>query len=411
MFEVEVSEYNENSRSRGSKVRERQLPGVSPLVYSRFLIESAVFLSLNDMGKALPDYEEIPIELSLSDEVKKEYDRIENALVSMMRNDRKASQKIMSKYLQLLSTYPEQPYNQDPVIHPIYKDKENPIITPRDTAAPEDLSEKDLATLDIVERKVKNGERVLIYTNWVRLDTQEKLKNLLSEKGYITEILRVNIPPDKRETWVEDKVRKGIDVLITNPSLVETGLDLNAFTTLVYYNIGYNLFTFRQSSRRSWRINQTAPRIEVYMLYYKGVMQERALKLMASKLAVATIIEGNLSDEGLAAMSECRDMTTLLAKELTLGIKSEVDDLSEAFKKMAIIHDRTEETQITEADENNVEEVKTDNQEKLKLYIPPVRVHTEVEISVSAAFSSKKRHSKAEYDDPDQISLFDLLAS
>ena len=189
VFEVEVSEYNENSRSRGSKVRERQLPGVSPLVYSRFLIESAVFLSLNDMGKALPDYEEIPIELSLSDEVKKEYDRIENALVSIMRNDRKASQKIMSKYLQLLSTYPEQPYNQDPVIHPIYKDKENPIITPRDTAAPEDLSEKDLATFsEVVERKVKNGERVLIQTNWVRLDTQEKLKNLLSEEqGYITD--------------------------------------------------------------------------------------------------------------------------------------------------------------------------------------------------------------------------------
>lgn len=36
-------------------------PGVSPIVYSRFLIESAVFLSLNDMGKELPDYEEIPI--------------------------------------------------------------------------------------------------------------------------------------------------------------------------------------------------------------------------------------------------------------------------------------------------------------------------------------------------------------
>ena len=250
----------------------------------------------------------------------------------------------------------------------------------------------------------------------MKLDTQEKLKKLLSDKGYKTEILRVNVPPDKRETWVEDKVEKGLDVLITNPALVETGLDLNAFTTLVYYNIGYNLFTFRQSSRRSWRINQTAPRVEVYMLYYKGVMQERALKLMASKLAVATIIEGNLSDEGLAAMSECQDMTTLLAKELTLGIQSEVEDLSEAFKKMAIVHERTEEvqteeTQIIEASENIVEEVNTDNQETLKLYIPPVRVHTEVEISVSAAFSGKKRRSKAEYDDPDQISLFDLLAS
>ena len=67
------------------------------------------------------------------------------------------------------------------------------------------------------------------------------------------------------------------------------------------------------------------------MLYYKGVMQERALKLMASKIGCCHYYRGNLSDEGLAAMSECRDMTTLLAKELTLGIKSEVDDLSEAF--------------------------------------------------------------------------------
>lgn len=415
VYECEDSEYNNNSRSKKRKVRERQLPGVSPLVYSRFLIESAVFLSLNDMGKDLPDYEEIPVELSLSPEIQEEYDRIEGELLHVMRYDKKAARKVLSKYLQLTLTYPDQPYGHEAILYPLGEDRE-PIVIPKDTAKQEDLSEKDLMALDIVERKVKNGERILIYTNWVKLDTQEKLKNLLSEKGYRTEILRVNIPPDKRETWVDDKVKKGIDVLITNPSLVETGLDLNAFTTLMYYNIGYNLFTFRQSSRRSWRINQTAPRIEVYMLYYKGVMQERALKLMASKLAVATIIEGNLSDEGLAAMSECQDMTTLLAKELTLGIQSEVEDLSEAFKKMAIIHERTEEvqteeTQIIEASENIVEEVKTDNQERLKLYIPPVRVHTEVEISVSAAFSGKKRRSKAEYDDPDQISLFDLLAS
>lgn len=149
--------------------------------------------------------------------------------VMIGKHHKKLCQNIFSFYRHI----PNNRIIKIPVIHPIYKDKENPIITPRDTAAPEDLSEKDLATLDIVERKVKNGERVLIYTNWVRLDTQEKLKNLLSEKGYITEILRVNIPPDKRETWVEDKVRKGIDVLITNPSLVETGLVECRFTTLV----------------------------------------------------------------------------------------------------------------------------------------------------------------------------------
>jgi hypothetical protein len=160
---------------------------------------------------------------------------------------------------------------------------------------------------------------------------------LLTEHGYRVAVLTANVPPNKREEWVEKQVEDGIQVLITNPSLVETGLDLNDFTTLYYYNIGYNLFTLRQSSRRSWRINQKAPRIEVYFNYYEGTMQHRAIRLMASKLAVAGIIEGNFTDEGLAAMSDCADMTTALARELTHGIKDEVEDLSAVFKKMAIL--------------------------------------------------------------------------
>jgi superfamily II DNA or RNA helicase len=405
VYELEESEYNDNSRSKARKMRERQLPGVSPLVYSRFLMESAVFLSLNDMGKDLPDYEEIPVCLNLKPEVEKEYKDMEKELIGVLNYDRKIAAKILSQYLNLLSTYPDQPYNAKPIIHPI---DHKPIVAPKDTSSPDEYSEKDLSVLDIVKRKAENGERVLIYTNWVRLDTQDKLKKLLDDNGYKTDILRVNVPPDKREKWVEDKVRSGTKVLITNPSLVETGLDLNAFTTLVYYNIGYNLFTFRQSSRRSWRINQTAPRIEVYILYYAGVMQERALKLMASKLSVATIIEGNLSDEGLAAMSDCQDMTTLLAKELTLGIKSEVDDLSEVFKKMAIMHDRTEESQNIETDS----ECKIEPEVTAKPMSKPIKwVQSVASFDVAAAFSGRKRKSSKAYDDdPNQISLFDLLA-
>lgn len=67
---------------------------------------------------------------------------------------------------------------------------------------------------------------------------------LLEGKGYKAALLEQRVKPEKREEWVEKRLENGIDVLITNPSLVETGLDLNAFTTLIYYNIGYNLFTF-----------------------------------------------------------------------------------------------------------------------------------------------------------------------
>lgn len=50
-------EYNSNRRTVQSKKNSRLLPGVSPLVYSRFLLDKAAFLSLTDMGKDLPEYE------------------------------------------------------------------------------------------------------------------------------------------------------------------------------------------------------------------------------------------------------------------------------------------------------------------------------------------------------------------
>ena len=40
-------------------------------------------------------------------------------------------------------------------------------------------------------------------------------------------------------------------------------------------------------------------------------------------------------------MSECEDMTTMMAKELTLGIKDTVEDVSAMFKRMALLKPQT----------------------------------------------------------------------
>ena len=334
-YEEDDPEYAANRRTHKRKIKVRQLPGVSPLVYSRFLLEHTAFLSLMDMGKDLPDYEEIPVPLEMEKDVKTEYDRIEKILKRVMKNDRKAAQKILSTYLNLLTIYPDQPYGQKEIVHPISGEV---LVEPASFGDSNTIGAKEKAVLDIVQRKVANGERVLVYTSWTRADSQRKLLKLLSEAGYRTEIMSERVTPSTREKWVEKCLASGLQVLITNPSLVETGLDLNAFTTLIFYSMGYNLFTLRQASRRSWRINQTAPRVEVYMLYYKNTMQHKAMKLMASKLAVAGIIEGNFTEEGLAAMSDVQDMTSLMAKELMLGIRDSVEDVAAAFKKMAIIN-------------------------------------------------------------------------
>jgi hypothetical protein len=74
------------------------------------------------------------------------------------------------------------------------------------------------------------------------------------------------------------------------------------FPTLIFYEMGYNPFTLRQASRRSWRIGQQE-NCKVIYLYYAGTLQERAMALMGKKIAAAQAVDGKFSSEGLAAMA------------------------------------------------------------------------------------------------------------
>lgn len=402
-YELEESVYNSASKAVKHKVREKYLPGISPIVYSRFLLENAVFLSLNDMGKELPDYEEIPLLCKMTDEVRKEYERLESEFKRISREYPKIGTRIMSAYMNLLSAYPDQPYNHEPIYNPLEKVKEEALIVPQNIGDSTVNQPKDSQLLELVAKKVSAGERIIIYTAWTRLDTQTKLHKLFTERGIRTAILDQRVPTIKREAWVDKKIQEDTKILIVNSALVETGLDLNAFTTLVFYNIAYNLYIFRQASRRSWRINQTAPKVEVYMLYYDRTMQQRALRLMASKLSAATTIEGNISEEGLAAMSDCEDLTTQLAKELVSGLKENVNDLSESFRKMAIFGHRQ------------------DEQEKAQKVIPVIAAplvqkqaevtQNPVVVSVTEQFNKQIMKTIGKTTDTGQLSIFDLLAS
>ena len=410
VYETKDAEYNANRRTSKRKTRTRQLPGVSPLVFSRFLLEYTAFLSLSDMGKELPSYEEIPVALDMPEDVGECYQAVQNVLQKVLKNDRKAAQKILSAYLNLLTVYPDQPYDQPEVIHPITG---MPIVTPQSCGDFSRVFPKEEKVLELVQQKVANGERVLIYTSWTRTDSQQKLLKLMQENGYRTEILAPQIATEKREEWVDKRVRNGLQVLITNPSCVETGLDLNAFTTIIFYSMGYNLFTMRQASRRSWRINQTAPKVEVYMLYYADTLQAKAIKLMASKLAVAGIIEGTFSEEGLAAMSDVRDMTSQMAKELAAGIRDNVEDIAAAFKKMAIINpERKRPAQLT-VKENALPEPETPSTDEGNR-TRSVQAATSWELYegllARTQEEKKKQRSKVAEVDENQLSIFDFAA-
>jgi len=145
-----------------------------------------------------------------------------------------------------------------------------------------------------------------------------------------------------REEWIEEKVRFGTQVVIANPKLVQTGLDLYDFPTMIFYQTGYSIFTLRQASRRSWRIGQNKD-VNVYYLFYGSTMQEKAMQLMGSKLEASLAIEGKFSEEGLLAMTAGEDITTAMAKALVERLDvGGVEQIWSKLNKRNIIEQRQE---------------------------------------------------------------------
>ena len=158
-----------------------------------------------------------------------------------------------------------------------------------------------------------------------------RLKDILEKEGLKAEILRSTVKPELREEWVNNKVKQGVDCIIANPKLVETGLDLLDFPTIIFHQTGYSVYTLRQASRRSWRIGQDRD-VKVYYLFYKGTIQEKALQLMGSKMEASLALEGKFSEEGLMAMTQGEDMSTALARALVEGM--DVEGAEDIWRKI-----------------------------------------------------------------------------
>ena len=109
-------------------------------------------------------------------------------------------------------------------------------------------------------------------------DITGRMDDFLTRHGFRVAVMKADaVAPNRREAWVADKVKQGIDVLICHPRLVQTGLDLIDFPTIVWDETDYSVYVVRQASRRSWRIGQTRP-VKVVFMSYRNTLQADALK-------------------------------------------------------------------------------------------------------------------------------------
>jgi len=321
------SQDNICSKGRKTSTILKRKPGISPMVFSNHLMGKSAFLHLADIALELPAISEQVVCVEMDPMLESAYKELEAALTKAMKEALvQGSKRLLGTYLNSLLCYPDKPFDNQPIIDP--KTKDLPIEKQKVIAVPMELPQsrtyaKERQLADIVSKEVKMGRKCFVFATYTGTkDITPRLKDILEKEGLKAVILRSTVKPELREEWVTNKVKQGVDCIIANPKLVETGLDLLDFPTIIFHQTGYSVYTLRQASRRSWRIGQDRD-VKVYYLFYKSTIQEKALQLMGSKMEASLAIEGKFSEEGLMAMTQGEDMSTALAKALVEGIDVE----------------------------------------------------------------------------------------
>ena len=324
------------SRRRKYRKTVRERPGLVPSALFH-LIGNTVFLRLSDVASGLPEYEERILLSSMDAEEDSSgysqhsaYDTVFEELRKKLAEAlKKGSKRLLATYLQTLLAYPDGCTKGETVFDPTTGD----VIVQVPPLSGERLYPKEKALVDLVAAERLAGRRVLVYvTHTGTRDITGRMDDILTRHGFRVAVMKADaVAPDKREAWVADKVKQGIDVLICHPRLVQTGLDLIDFPTICWEETDYSVYVSRQASRRSWRIGQTRPVKVVYMAY-RNTLQADALKLVAKKLQSSLAVEGELPEDGLAAFGdEGDDLMMALARRIVSRDEDEDETVETVF--------------------------------------------------------------------------------
>ncbi len=297
----------------------RRKPGASPLLFGEFLMQLCAFVFLEDISGELPPYEETYLSVPMDPLMMAAYRELEDGIRKALKEHR-GNRSVLSTMLNTLLLYPDHPYGLGTLygseFDPELKRNVRFVIAETQDLPEEQLYSKERKLIEEIRKELADGRRCQVFAVYTQKhDVTARLQRILNNEGIRTAVLKSSVDTSNREAWYARQIKDGVQVVISHPKLVETGLDLLDFPTIIFYESGYSLHTLRQASRRSWRIGQRRP-VRVKFLCYEGTMQTACLRLMGKKLLVALTMEGKFAGEGLQNIDEDDDMLSAMAREL-----------------------------------------------------------------------------------------------
>ena len=318
--------YTGNRRYRNQA---KEQPGVSPAIVSR-LLDTTIFLSLKDLNLALPVYKEEVVALDMLDDQGQQYRSMDSGLKQLAIQ----SSRYLSTWLQWSLARPNSAFRDEVVLVDEVDGEDGksvrkvplmdlPAIYPNGNR----WLPKENWLADFCKAEKQQGRKVLVYVRQTgSRDIQDRVQMPLQANGLRVTILGSNVDPRKREDWIAKRVN-AMDVLICNPRLVATGLDLIQFSSVIFFEIEFSLYVLWQAVRRVWRLGQTQP-VKAIFSVYNSAMEATALALMGRKMKAAQLVYG---DEvgGAIVPEEEGDFLTQLARDVLDGAK--LSDLQTLF--------------------------------------------------------------------------------
>lgn len=313
--------YNKSGQGKVTSSGWNEIPGLSPMLYSHFLSDIMVSRKIEDMGFEMPDLKFFKHEIEMSPELKEGYDKLKTDIVNFMKANKDIN--LGGTYLNALLSYPDMPLT-DPLMYgdmlisnPLPLDIEN-IILP-----------KEQKLIETVKRELRQNRRVVVYVTYTGTKgVDRRVETILKNEGVKVAVLKSSVNTEKREQWIEDRCKEGIEVLVCNPILVQTGLDLLQFPTFYFMEIPYDVRVVRQSESRGYRPFQDKE-CRVFYSYYAETIQHDALKLIGSKKKASLALEGVFAEDILSASGD--DVgdsgAAALYKSLLGQVKLKEDDL------------------------------------------------------------------------------------
>lgn len=342
------------SGKRRMEQKPREAPGCSPVLVGE-IIDHCVFVGLSDMGKKMPDFEEIPVAIAPDPDVSALYHEAKHKLGQYLFQCRmEGDASALGMYLQTLLSWPSAPYREERCIHHkrLGKDSDQFIDIPVHTvpALDEDrLYAKERWLIDTVREELAQGRGVAVFCRQTGTrDIQPRIEKLIRHHIPLAKpfILKGGVQADRREELLNRQVEAGVNTLICNPRLVQTGLDLLSFPSIIFFETDYSLYVMGQASRRAWRLIQDKP-CKVFYPHYVGLMEQQAVELVGLKQQAAGLLYGEETG-GLSTLSSGGGGGSLLAElAAEMGQDKEIADLNVLFARHAQQHDPAESAWFT----------------------------------------------------------------